>query len=65
MDLSLKSQKKLAYTLSRNDIASMANTTYESVVRTIAESNKVKIIKIDGKSIHILNLKKLNSLAQP
>jgi len=57
--------KKLSYTLSRKDIASKAGTTYETVVRTLAEFNKLDIIKIDGKSIHILNMKKLEELATP
>lgn len=56
---------KLSYTLSRKDIASMAGTTYETVVRTLAELNKAGVIKIDGKSIHILNCEALSKLACP
>lgn len=56
---------KLSYTLSRKDLASKAGTTYETVVRTLASLNKEKIIKIDGKSIHILNPKKLRELSRP
>jgi CRP/FNR family transcriptional regulator, polysaccharide utilization system transcription regulator len=57
--------KKLSFTLSRKDIASKAGTTYESVIRNLADLNQEKIIKIDGKAIHILNLTKLKSLAEP
>jgi CRP/FNR family transcriptional regulator len=60
-----KKSKKLSYTLSRKDIASKAGTTYETVVRTLADFNKSGIIKIDGKSIHILDMKKLVELATP
>ena len=58
-----KKSTKLSYTLSRNDIASKANTTYETVIRTLAELNKKKLIKIDGKSLHILEVDKLRQLA--
>ena len=56
---------KLSYTLSRKDIASKAGTTYETVVRSLAEFNKQGLIKIDGKSIHILDMDKLRDLARP
>ena len=57
--------KELEFTLSRKDIANMAGTTYETVVRTLADLNRNEVIKIDGKSIHILNLKKLTELSIP
>lgn len=57
--------KELCYTLSRKDLASKAGTTYETVVRSLAEFNKLKMIKIDGKSIHILELEKLRDYARP
>lgn len=50
------SNTKLSYTLSRKDIASQAGTRYETVVRVLNELNKEKIINIEGKSIHILNI---------
>ena len=56
---------KLSYTLSRKDIANKAGITYETVVRTLANFNKTGIIKIEGKSIHILNMDKLVNLARP
>ena len=49
------STTKLSYTLSRKDMASKAGTRYETVIRTLADFNNEKIIKIDGKSIHILD----------
>ncbi len=54
---------ELSYTLSRKDIASMAGTTYESVVRSLAELQKEKIILIDKKSIHITNQEALFQLS--
>lgn len=53
---------KLNYTLSRTEIANYAGTTYESVIRALAELNKEKIIKLEGKSISILNLNGLRTL---
>ncbi len=58
------STTRLSFTLSRKDIASKAGTTYESVVRVIGELNKGKIIKIEGKHLHILDLEQLRSLAE-
>lgn len=61
------SKTKLSYTLSRKDIASKAGTTYESVVRSLAELNKEGIIAIEGKAIHILKpsvLKKLSHYSE-
>ena len=55
---------KLSYTLSRKDIANKAGTTYETVVRSLAEFNKSGLIKIDGKSINILNIDKLREFAR-
>ena len=60
-----KTSTKLSFTLSRKDIASKAGTTYETVVRTLAELNKRKVIKIDGKAIHILNMDELRFFARP
>ncbi|MBL1281071.1 MAG: Crp/Fnr family transcriptional regulator [Fluviicola sp.] len=56
---------KLSYTLSRKDIANKAGTTYETVVRNVAELNKTGIVKIDGKSLHILDLEGLRRIARP
>ena len=46
---------KLSFTLSRKDIASIAGTTYETVIRVLSELDKQKFIAIDGKTIRILN----------
>ena len=54
--------KKLHYTLPRKDFADFAGTTYESIIRNLAMLEELKIIKLDNKSIHILNEKKLRNL---
>lgn len=54
--------KKLQYTLSRSDIASLAGTSYESVVRNLAKLEDQKIIKLDNKSIIILKEKDLRKM---
>lgn len=48
------SKTKLSHTLSRKDLASQAGTRYETLVRTLADFNNEGIIKIEGKTIHIL-----------
>ncbi|MBI2258583.1 MAG: Crp/Fnr family transcriptional regulator [Flavobacteriia bacterium] len=53
----------LNYTLSRKDLASMAGTRYETLIRTLAEFNKEKLIENIGKNIHILNLPQLQKEA--
>lgn len=45
---------KLSFTLSRKDIANIAGTTYETVIRVLSELDKQKLIAIDGKAIRIL-----------
>ncbi|MBD3637554.1 MAG: Crp/Fnr family transcriptional regulator [Crocinitomicaceae bacterium] len=56
---------KLSFTISRNDISNMARTTYESVIRSLSELKKMGVIKLQGKSIYILDLNKLEELANP
>ncbi|MBK9148504.1 MAG: Crp/Fnr family transcriptional regulator [Flavobacteriales bacterium] len=51
--------RKLAFTLPRRDIASMADTTYESVIRTLAHFDQEGIIELEGKGIRIRNKAKL------
>lgn len=58
------SKTKLSHTLSRKDLASQAGTRYETLVRTLADFNNEGIIKIDGKSIHILSEKELIDLKE-
>ncbi len=57
-----KDRKKLAFTLSRKDIATTADTTYESVIRTLAEFQRTGIIELDGKQIHIIRKKGLSQV---
>ncbi len=54
-----KESTKLSFTLSRKDIASIAGTTYETVIRTLAYLDKKKLIELVGKDIHIKNEKEL------
>lgn len=54
---------KLYYTLSRADLASLAGTRYETLVRTLAEFKNEEIIQLDGKSIHILKQDLLREIA--
>ncbi|MBL7896868.1 MAG: Crp/Fnr family transcriptional regulator [Bacteroidia bacterium] len=55
--------KLLNYTLSRTDIANMAGTTYETVIRTLAALKKERVIDLVGKEIAIINAKKLSQVA--
>ena len=55
----VQDKRKLAYTLSRRDIASAADTTYESVIRTLAEFQRQGIIGLGGKQVRILKQKEL------
>jgi len=56
-------KNKLSFTLSRKDYASKSGTTYETVIRVLADLNKAGIIKIKGKSISILKLDQLTAIA--
>lgn len=58
-----KEKHKLNYTLSRKDIANIAGTTYESVIRNLTQLETKKIIKIDGKNFIIPNESNLRKLA--
>lgn len=49
----------LDYTISRKDFASLSNTTYESVVRTLKSFNDLGLLEIKGKKLKILDEKKL------
>ncbi len=52
----------LSYTPSRKDIASLSGTTYETVIRVLAEFEKTHVIRLEGKSIRILNLPMIKSI---
>lgn len=46
-------RQRLAFTLSRRDIASMADTTYESVVRSLAALQEQGLIELVGKDVRL------------
>lgn len=52
----------LSYTVSRTDMANMAGTSYETIIRTLAHFEKSKLIEIVGKEIAIKNENKLREL---
>lgn len=54
---------ELNFTISRQDYANRAITTYESTIRALADLKKEKIIDTDNKTIFIKNLKKLREFA--
>ena len=45
----------LSFTITRKDMASIASTTYESVIRSLAEMQKESVIKIERKQLRILD----------
>ncbi|MDP2385744.1 MAG: Crp/Fnr family transcriptional regulator [Bacteroidota bacterium] len=57
-----KNSNLLSYTLSRADIANMAGTTYETIIRTLANFEKLKLIELVGKEIAIKNVTKLQEI---
>lgn len=48
-----KDKMLLSYTVSRRDIASMASTTYESVIRSLKELEQDEIIRMEGKKLRV------------
>ncbi len=54
----------LRYTPTRKDISSLSGTTYETVIRVLAEFEKNDVIKLEGKSIRILNLSMIKGICQ-
>ena len=58
-----KEKNKLSYTLSRKDFASIAGTTYETVIRSLVFLQDKKLIKLLGKEISITNDKLLKAFA--
>ena len=57
-----RDKKRLAFTLSRKEIAQIADTTYESVIRSLAELQQQGLIVLTGKQIRILKQKELLAL---
>jgi len=49
----------LAFTITRKDMASIASTTYESVIRSLADLQKDGVIQIEGKQLRITDKKAL------
>ncbi len=45
----------LAFTITRKDMASLASTTYESVIRSLADLQSDGMIKIEGKRLRIID----------
>ena len=52
----------LNFTLSRNDIANMTNTTYATTIRTLKKLEQKKIIELPGKEIKIIDKERLRGL---
>lgn len=52
----------LSYTLSRKEYASMASTTYETVIRMLSDLEKHKLIRLERKNIRVLNENGLRKL---
>lgn len=55
--------QKLAFRITRQDLANMTGTTYETVIRTLSLLEKQKFIQLDNKDILIINEKKLLELS--
>lgn len=58
-----KNSNLLSFTLSRTDIANMVGTTYETVIRTLANFEKLNLIELVGKEIAIKNITELKKIA--
>ncbi len=59
-----KDPLQLSLTLSRKDLASLAGTTYETVVRMLSEFAQMGIIEFKVKSIRILNHQELKNICK-
>lgn len=46
----------LTYTITRKDISSLANSTYESVIRSLSDLQADGIIALEGKKVRILDM---------
>lgn len=55
----VKDKKRLAFTISRKEIAQVADTTYESVIRSLAELQELGLIELSGKQVRIVQKKEL------
>lgn len=59
----VNNKKQLGFTLPRADIANMAGTSYESVIRTLSKLEDLKLIRLDKKNIIVLKEAALRKLA--
>ncbi len=57
-----KKSELMSFTLSRADIANMVGTTYETVIRTLANFEKLNYIELVGKEIAIKDISKLKEI---
>ncbi len=57
-------EKQLQFTLPRSDMANMAGTSYESVIRTLTKLEEMKLIKNKNKHILILKENELRHLSK-
>lgn len=58
-----KEKFRLCYTLSRKDIANIAGTTYESVIRNLTQLEINKVIEMDGKNFIIRSEDRIRVIA--
>lgn len=54
----------LSFTPSRKDIASLADTTYESVIRVLGSLEKENVIRLEGKAIRVIDLDALHGIGK-
>jgi len=54
----------LSFTPSRKDIASLSDTTYETVIRVLGSLEKENIIKLKGKAIRVLDFLALQKIGK-
>lgn len=59
-----KDQTLLNFTPTRKDLASLAGTTYETIIRNLAELEKMKILGLEAKSIRIIDHVKLMGICE-
>jgi CRP-like cAMP-binding protein len=52
------------FTLSRKEIAEFASCSHENVITTLSKLNKEGTIALEGKSIRIVDIKKLNAISK-
>lgn len=62
-DFGGKNNGVINITLTKQDLASYAGTTYETFSRMLGEMAKEKIVRISGKSIEILKKSRLDAMA--